>query len=72
MDGEHEPKQRRELLDASPEQEDLLPEFRVRAGGHVKTDDDSRRPAEPPACRRTGDTEIRREGHIAGAVDEIS
>jgi hypothetical protein len=47
-------KQRRELLDASPEHEDLMPEFRVRAGGHVKTDDDRGRPAEPSACRRTG------------------
>jgi hypothetical protein len=37
VDGEHEPKQRRELLDASPEHEDLMPEFRVRAGGRVKT-----------------------------------
>jgi hypothetical protein len=70
--GEHEPKQRRELLDASSEQEDLLSEFRVRAGGHVKTDDNGRRRAEPPACRRTRDTEIRREVHIPGAVDEIS
>ena len=58
VDGKHEPKQRRELLDASPEHADLMPEFRVRAGGYVKTDDDRGRPAEPPACRRTGDTEI--------------
>ena len=72
VDGEHEPKQRRELLDASPEHKDLMPEFHVRAGGHVKTDDDRGRPAEPSACRRTGDTEIRRQGHISGAVDEIS
>ena len=49
-----------------------MPEFHVRAGGHVKTDDDRGRPAEPSACRRTGDTEIRRQGHISGAVDEIS
>jgi hypothetical protein len=53
VDREHEPKQRRELLDASPEHDDLLPEFRVRAGGHVTTDD-GRRPAEQPRAVERG------------------
>jgi len=51
---EHEPKQCRELLDASPKQDDLLPEFCVRADGHVKADDNRRWRAEPPACVERG------------------
>jgi len=48
---QREPKQGRELLDAPPEPEDLLPKFRVREGRHVKADDDLGRPAEPPTGR---------------------
>src|SRR5947208_16875069 len=41
--GQREPKQSRELLDAAPQLEDLLPEFRLREVRHIQTDDDRRR-----------------------------
>jgi hypothetical protein len=70
--GQHEPEQRRELLDASPEHQDPLWEFRLREVGHVQTDYDRRRGAKPPTSRRARDAEIRGDGHVAGASDEVS
>ena len=69
--GQHEPEQRRELLDASPQLQDLLSEFRLREVRHIQTDHDRRRRAEPPTRRRARDAEIRGDGHVAGALDEI-
>jgi hypothetical protein len=59
-------------LDASPELEDLVSEFRLREVRHIQTDHDRRRHAEPPTRRRARDAEVRGDGHVAGAVDEMS
>jgi hypothetical protein len=59
-------------LDASPQLEDLVSEFRLREVRHIQTHHDRRRHAEPPTCRRARDAEVRGDGHVAGAVDEMS
>jgi len=69
--GQGQPEQRRELLDASPQLQDLLPEFRLREVGPLQTDHDPRRRAEPPTGRRARDSEIRSDGQVPGALDEI-
>jgi hypothetical protein len=46
--GQHKAEQRRELLDTSPQRQDLLLEFRLREGRHLQTDHDRRHRAEPP------------------------
>ncbi len=46
--GQHELEQRRELLDASPELQDLVLEFPLAQVCHVQADRDHRRLAEPP------------------------
>ena len=69
--GQHEAEQRRELLDASPQLQDLLPEFRLREVRHIQTDHDRRHRAEPPTRGRARDAEIRGDGHVAGAADEV-
>jgi hypothetical protein len=66
-----EPEQRRELLDASPQRQDLLPEFRLREGRPIQAEHDRRRGAEPPTRRRARNAEIRRDGQVPGASDEI-
>ena len=50
--GEGEPKECRELLDASPELQDFLPEFRFLQVRHMQADPDLRCLAEPPTGRR--------------------
>jgi hypothetical protein len=50
--GQGQPEQRRELLDASPQLQDLLPEFRLREVRPLQTDHDPRSRAEPPTRRR--------------------
>ncbi len=70
-EGEGEPKQGRELLHASPELQDFLLEFRCPHVRHVQAHHDLRDLAEPPTGRRARDAEIRGDGHIPGAVDEI-
>jgi len=69
--GQREPKQSRELLDAAPQLQDLLPEFRLREVRHIQTDHDRRRRAAPPTSRRARDPEVRGDGHVPGALDEI-
>ena len=69
--GQREPEQRRELLDASPQLQDLLSEFRLREVRHIQTDHDRRRRAEPATRRRARDSEVRGDGHVPGALDEI-
>jgi hypothetical protein len=69
--GQHEPEQRRELLDASPQLEDLLLEFRFREIRHIQTAHDRWRRAEPATRRRARDAEVRGDGHVPGAVDQM-
>jgi hypothetical protein len=69
--GQHEAEQRGKLLDASPQHQDLLSEFRLGEGRHIRTDYDRRRRAEPPTGRRARDAETGRHGHVPGALDEL-
>jgi hypothetical protein len=69
--GEGEPKQCRELLYASPKLQNFLPEFRFLQVGDVQAHDDLRCPGEPPTGRRARDPEIRGDGPVSGALDEI-
>ena len=63
--------ERRELLDASPELQNLPLEFHLAQVCHVEADHDLGRHAEPSAGGRARDTQIGRDGHVPGAVDEI-
>jgi hypothetical protein len=49
--GQSQPEQGGELLDASPQLQDLLPEFRPREVRYLQTDYDTRRCVEPPTRR---------------------
>ena len=46
-------------------------EFQFAQVCHIEADDDLGRPAEPPTGRPARNAEIRRDGHVPGAVDEI-
>ena len=69
---QREPEQRRELPDSSPQFQDLLSKLRLCEIGTIQTDDGRRRRAQPPTRRRARDAEVRGEGHVAGAADEIA
>jgi hypothetical protein len=69
--GQREPEQRRELLDASPPRQDRLPELRLHEVRHIPAEHDRRRSAELPTRRRARNAEIRRDGQLPGASDEI-
>ena len=69
--GQRQPKQCRELLDAVPQPQNLLPQFWFREVCQIKTDDDRRRGAEPPPRRRARDTQVRGDSQVSGASDEI-
>jgi hypothetical protein len=68
--GQRQPEQRRELLDASPELQDLLLEFRLREVHTLQTDHDQGRRAEPAARRRPRDVVSRGDREVPGALDE--
>ena len=70
--GQRESKECRELLDASPERQDFMLKFRGPQVRHVQAHHDLLWPATPPTGRRARDAEIRRDGHVPGALDEIS
>jgi hypothetical protein len=70
-EGQSEPQQRRKLLDAFPQLQDLLPEFRLREIRHIQTNHARRRRAEPPTRRGARNAEIRGDGQVAGALDEF-
>jgi hypothetical protein len=70
--GERESKEGAERLDASPELQDFLLKFRCPAIRHVQGHHDIRCLSNPPTGRRARDTKIRRDGHVPGALDEIS
>jgi hypothetical protein len=70
--GERESTKDRELLHASPELQDYLLKFRCPQVRHVQAHHDARCLANPPTRRRARDPEIRRDGHVPGAVDESS
>jgi hypothetical protein len=67
--GQHQPKEHRELLDASTQLQDLLSELRLREVRPIQTDHDRRRDAQPPTRRRARDAEVRGDGHISSALD---
>src|SRR3989441_9508410 len=60
-----------ELLDASPQLQDLLPELQLGEIRYLQTDHGRRRRAEPSTRRRARDTEIRGDGQVPGTLDEI-
>jgi hypothetical protein len=62
---------RRELLDASAQLQDLLSEFWLREVRHIQTDHDRRRRTQPATRRGARDAEVRGDGHVPGAVDEM-
>jgi hypothetical protein len=66
-----EPKECGELLHASPELQDFLVEGRRAQVRYVQAHHDLRCLAEPPTGRRARDSEIRGDGHVPGALDEI-
>jgi len=66
-----QPEQRCELLDASPQRQELLPELRLREIRYLQTDHGRRRRAEPSTRRRARDTEIGGDGQVPGPLDEI-
>jgi len=70
--GQHEPQQRRELLDASSEAKDFLSEFQFSEVRPVQVHDDLRWFGELPASGRARDTEIRCDGNIPRAANQIS
>ena len=69
--GEHEPEQCRELVDASPELQNFLSELRLREVRNLQTHHDRRRQTEPAARRRAWNAEVGGGGHVAGALDEM-
>jgi len=69
--GESEPKECRELLHASPELQDFLLKFQGLQVRYVHAYREPRCLAEPATGRRARNPEIRGDGHVPGAVDEI-
>ncbi len=65
--GQREAEQRRELMDASPQLQDLLSELRLSEVRTIQTDHDRRCLAQPPPCRRARDSEIGGNAHVPGA-----
>jgi len=68
---EGEPKECRELLHASSEYQDFLLELGCLEVRHIQVDHDRRCRAKPSTRRRARDAEIRGDGDIPGALDEI-
>jgi hypothetical protein len=60
------------LLDPSSQFQDFLAELRFSEVHHVETDHDRRCSAQPATRRRARNAEIGRDGHVAGALDQIS
>ena len=60
-----------ELLHAPPELQDFLFELRCVPVRHVQADHDLLRRLQPPTGRRARDAEIRGDGHVPRALDEI-
>ena len=69
--GERQPEQRRQLLDAPSELQDLLPEFRLREVRRFQSYHDPGRRCEPSTRRRSRDPEIGGDGQVSGTLDEI-
>ena len=70
-EGEGESKQCGELFYASPELQDFLLELQCLQIRDVETHHGRRSVADPTARRGARDPEIRRDGHVAGVLDEI-
>jgi hypothetical protein len=71
QEGKRQPEERRELLDASSQLQDLLSEFRLRQVAAIQTDHDRRRGVAPPTRRRARDPEIRGNGQVPCALDKV-
>jgi hypothetical protein len=69
---QREVEQRRALLDASPQLQDLPSELWLSEVDYIQTDHDRRRRAKPPTRRRASDSEAGSDGHVAGALDEAN
>ena len=63
--------QRRELLDTAPQLQDLPSELWLSEVDYIQTDHHRRRRAKPPTRRRTRDSKVGGDGHVAGTLDEI-
>jgi hypothetical protein len=70
-EGEGESKQCGELLHASPELQNFLLELQCLQIRDVETHHDRLSVAEPTTRRGARDPEIRGDGHVPGALDEI-
>src|SRR5262245_34744545 len=70
-EGEGEAKQCGELLHASPELQDFLLELQCLQIRDVETHHGRLSVADPTTRRGAWDPEIRRDGHVAGVLDEI-
>src|SRR6516164_1928257 len=69
---ERQPKERRELLDASPECQNFLLEFGCCQVRHVEADHDPWYLAKPPTGRRARDAKTCSDRHVSGSLDKIS
>jgi hypothetical protein len=69
--GEGEPEQRRTLVDASPQLQDLRSELRLREVRNIRADHDLGRRAQPATRRRARHSEVRGDRHVPGALDKI-
>jgi hypothetical protein len=69
--GEGEPKECRELLDAAPQLQNLLSELRLSEVRTIQTDHDRWRGAKPPTRRRARDSAVRGDCDVPGALNEI-
>jgi hypothetical protein len=70
--GEGQPEQRGELLDALSQLQNLLPQLGgVCEARYVQADHHRRRRSEPPTRRRARHTELRGDRHVPGASDKI-
>jgi hypothetical protein len=68
---ERKPKECRELPHASPKLQNFLFELPCASVRHVQADHDVWCLAEPPTGRRGRDAEIRGDGDVPGALDDI-
>jgi hypothetical protein len=69
--GQRQPEQSGESLDTLSELQNLVPKFRLCDVRDVDTDHNCRRRSEPPTRRRARNAEIRGDGRVPSASDEI-
>jgi hypothetical protein len=72
QEGEHELKQRSQLLDPSSEHQDFLAEFQLRQISHIEAHDGGRDCAEPSSSGRPRDAASGGNGQVAGVLNEFA